>query len=121
MIVYTTRLLLPRSLVWARLILENRGVAQPYWGSLARILAITAVATPLRLAEHLLYSRQLAKVSIKHAPLFILGFGHSGTTHLQNLMTRDPNYGYLTVFRMIVPTFSLLGRGWLKRLMEKGM
>lgn len=38
MIVYTTRLLLPRSLVWARLILENRGVAQPYWGSLARIL-----------------------------------------------------------------------------------
>lgn len=108
-------------LVWARLILQNRGVARPYWGKLARILAVTAMAAPLRLAEGLLYSRQLARVSIDPSPLFILGFARSGTTHLQNLMTRDPGYGYLNAFQMVLPTFSLVGRGWLKRLMEKGM
>lgn len=108
-------------LVWARLILRNRGVAKPYWGKLARILAATAMATPLRLAEGLLYSRQVARVSIDPSPLFILGFARSGTTHLQNLMTRDPGYGYLNAFQMVLPTFSLVGRGWLKRLMEKGM
>ena len=108
-------------LVWARLILQNRGVAKPYWGKLARILAVTALAAPLRLAEGLLYSRQVARTSIDPSPLFILGFGRSGTTHLQNLMTQDPGYGYLDAFQMVLPTFSLVGRGWLKRLMEKGM
>ena len=108
-------------LVWARLILRNRGVAKPYWGKLARILAVTSLATPLRLAEGLLYSRQVARVSVDPSPLFILGFPRSGTTHLQNLMARDPGYGYLDAFQMVLPTFSLVGRGWLKRLMEKGM
>lgn len=108
-------------LVWARLVLQNRGVARPYWGKLARILAATVLATPLRLAERLLYSRQVARVSIHPSPLFLLGFARSGTTHLQNLMTRDPGYGYLTAFQMVLPTFSLVGRGWLQRLMEKSM
>ena len=108
-------------LVWLRLILANRGVARPYWGKLVRILITTGLATPLRLAEWLLHSRQIANTKLEHAPLFILGFGRSGTTHLQNLMTQDPTYGYLTTFQMVLPTFSLVGRGWLKRLMEKGM
>ena len=108
-------------LVWARLILANRGVPKPYWGKLARILITTAMATPLRLAEWLLYARQVANAQIEHAPLFVLGFARSGTTHLQNLMTRDPTYGYLTAFQMVLPTFSLVGRGRLKRLMEKNM
>ncbi len=108
-------------LVWARLILANRGVPKPYWGKLARILITTAMATPLRLAEWLLYARQIANAQIEHAPLFVLGFARSGTTHLQNLMTRDPTYGYLTAFQMVLPTFSLVGRGRLKRLMEKNM
>ena len=108
-------------LVWARLILANRGVPKPYWGKLARILITTAMATPLRLAEWLLHSHQIANAQIEHAPLFVLGFARSGTTHLQNLMTRDPTYGYLTAFQMVLPTFSLVGRGRLKRLMEKNM
>ena len=108
-------------LVWLRLIRANRGVPKPYWGKLARILATTAMATPLRLAEWLLYSRQVANTKIEHAPLFVLGFARSGTTHLQNLLTRDPTYGYLTTFQMVLPSFSLVGRGWLKRRMEKGM
>ena len=108
-------------LVWLRLILANGGVPRPYWSKLARILATTVMATPLRLAEWLLYARQIANTRIEHAPLFILGFARSGTTHLQNLMTRDPTYGYLTTFHMVVPTFSLFGRGWLKRLMKKDM
>ena len=108
-------------LVWLRLILANGGVPRPYWGKLVRILATTVMATPLRLAEWLLYARQIANTRIEHAPLFILGFARSGTTHLQNLMTRDPTYGYLTTFQMVVPTFSLFGRGWLKRLIKKDM
>ena len=108
-------------LVWARLILANRGVPKPYWGKLARILIATTLVTPLRLAEWLLYSRQIANTKIEHAPLFVVGFGRSGTTHLQNLLAQDPTYGYVSTYQIMTSTFSLVGQGWLKRLMEKGL
>lgn len=108
-------------LVWARLILANRGVSPRYWGRLAQILALSALVTPLRLAEWLRHSRRLAGVRFTEPPLFVLGFARSGTTHLQNLLAHDPRYGFLTAYQMVVPTFSLVGRGRLKRLMDKGM
>ena len=107
--------------VWARLLIANGGVPQAYWGKLAKILTLSALAAPLRLAETLLYSAKTAGTTIAGPPLFILGFARSGTTHLQNLMTRDPRYGYFTTFQGLVPTFSLMGKGWLQRLIEKGM
>ena len=107
--------------VWVRLLIANGGVPRPYWGKLAKILAMSALAAPLRLAETLLYSAKTAGTAIAGPPLFILGFARSGTTHLQNLMTRDPHYGYFTTFQGLVPTFSLMGKGWLQRLVEKGM
>lgn len=108
-------------LVWARLILANRGVSPRYWGRLAQILALSALVTPLRLAEWLRHSRKLARVRFAEPPLFVLGFARSGTTHLQNLLAHDPRYGFLTAYQMVVPTFSLIGRGRLKRLMDQGM
>lgn len=108
-------------LVWARLLLANRGVPPRYWGRLAGILALSLLATPLRAAEFLRYSRPLARTPIHPSPLFVLGFARSGTTHLQNLLAQDPRYGCVSAYQMVVPTFSLIGRGWLKRLMEKGM
>ena len=108
-------------LVWARLILANGGVPKPYWGKLVRILTAAVMATPLRLAEWLLYARQIANTKIEHAPLFVVGFGRSGTTHLQNLLARDPTYGYVSTYQIMTSTFSLVGRGWLKRRMEKGL
>ena len=108
-------------LVWLRLILANGGVPRPYWGKLARILTAAVMATPLRLAEWLLYARQIANTKIEHAPLFVVGFGRSGTTHLQNLLAQDPTYGYVSTYQIMTSTFSLVGRGWLKRRMEKGL
>ena len=107
--------------VWARLILENRGVARPYWGRAARILALSALAAPLRVAESLIHSRRVNGVVLDPPPLFILGFARSGTTHLQNLITQDARFGYFTTWQGATSAFSLIGRGRLKRLMEKGM
>ena len=108
-------------LVWLRLVLANRGVPKPYWGKLARILIATTMATPLRLTEWLLYARQIANTKIEHAPLFILGFARSGTTHLQNLLAQDHTYGCVSTYQAVTATFSLVGQGRLKRMMEKGM
>lgn len=107
--------------VWLRLIVRNRGVPKRYWGRLAGVLGLSLAAAPLRLAEAFLYAGAVAKAPIREAPIFVLGFARAGTTHLHNLLAQDPGLGYLDTFQSIVPTFSLVGRGWLQRLMERGM
>ena len=107
--------------VWARLILENRGVERPYWGRLAGVLATSAATLPLRVAETLLHSRAVARTEIREPPLFVLGFARTGTTHLLNLLSRDPNLGYVTTLQAIAPKWFLVGRGKIKSWMEQGM
>ena len=107
--------------VWARLVFENRGIARPWWGRAARILALSALAAPLRGAERLTYAGRVNAVVLEPPPLFILGFARSGTTHLQNLITQDARFGYFTTWQGAMSPFALIGRGRLKRLMEKGM
>ena len=106
---------------WLRLLWENSGVTPAYWGKVARILLVSTLASPLRLAEWLRYSRQVAQTEIDKQPLFILGFARSGTTHLHNLLQHDPQYGTVSTFQAVVPTFFLIGRGWLKRQMAKAV
>ena len=107
--------------VWARLVFENRGIARPYWGRAARTLALSALASPLRVAERLVYAERVNAVVLDPPPLFILGFARSGTTHLQNLITKDTRFGYFTTWQGMASGFALIGRGRLKRLVEKGM
>lgn len=106
--------------VWARLILEN-GVPRPYWGKLARILIASAATLPLRVAETAIYSSSLARTEIREPPLFVLGFARTGTTHLHNLLSQDPNLGYVTTFQAAAPKWFLVGRGKIQSLMAQGM
>ena len=106
--------------VWARLVLEN-GVTIPYWGKLARILLGSVATLPLRVAETVFYSRIVARTEIREPPLFVMGFARSGTTHLHNLLSQDPDLGYVTTFQAAAPKWFLVGRGKIQSLMERGM
>ena len=103
---------------WLRLARENGGIAPKYWAKFFRILATSAAVSPLRLAEKIIYAKEVKNTPIPHAPIFICGFARSGTTHLHNLLAEDPNHGAITTLQALVPTFFLLSRGRLKRLME---
>ena len=51
--------------VWLRLIADNGGVPRRYWGKLARVLGISALTAPLRVAERLCYGpSRMARVAI---------------------------------------------------------
>lgn len=106
--------------VWVRLVWRNRGIPRRYWGRFARVFALSLAATPFRVAEHAAYSRKVKRTRVD-SPLFVLGFGRSGTTHLQNLLACDPRFGCFTSYQAATAAFSLVGRGRLRRLMEKGM
>ena len=108
--------------VWLRLIADNGGVSPKYWRKLARVLAISAVFAPLRVAERLWFSRsRMSHVPIETEPLYIQGFARSGTTHLLNLFAQDSSFGVVSTFQATAAPVFLTGRGWLDRLIVKRM
>jgi omega-hydroxy-beta-dihydromenaquinone-9 sulfotransferase len=103
---------------WLRL-LQQHGFD---WQYTPRVLGITAVSTltaPLRLLERRLYGKAIDATPITHPPIFIIGYPRSGTTHLHNLLSQDPQFGYVTQFQALAPDAFLLGQKWLRPLAHK--
>ena len=108
--------------VWLRLIADNGGVPRRYWGKLARVLMISALAAPLRVAERVSYGpSKMARVKIDEPPVYIQGFGRSGTTHLLNLLAQDPAFGVVSTFQAVAAPMFLTSRGRLERLFARGV
>jgi hypothetical protein len=78
-------------------------------------LIFSALIEPLRCYERLRYGALLRRTRISEPPLFILGFGRSGTTHLHNLMWKDGRFGVVTNYQANMHPIALCGRGWLDR------
>ena len=52
-------------------------------------------------------------IGIDPTPLFILGHWRSGTTHMHNLLGKDPNHTYPTLWQVIFPdSFLVTGGCW---------
>ena len=108
--------------VWLRLIADNGGVPPRYWGKLARVLMISALAAPLRVAERVSYGpSKMARVKIDEPPVYIQGFGRSGTTHLLNLLAQDPAFGVVSTFQAVAAPMFLTCRGRLERFFARGV
>ena len=61
--------------------------------------------------EDAVYGHKLAKMEIDPDPLFIVGHWRSGTTHLHNLLGRDPRHTVPNVYQVIFPgSFLLTGK-----------
>lgn len=106
--------------VWLRLIIDNGGVPRRYWAKLAKVLAISAITAPLRIAEHVFFSpSRMERITIDKAPLFIQGFGRSGTTHLLNILAQDPSFGVVSTFQSIAAPMFLVGRGRIENLINR--
>jgi hypothetical protein len=97
------------------------GVDAPYLGRAAGRLTRGALTAPLRLHEKLRYGPRLAQTEISDPPIFILGYGRSGTTHLHNLFMQDSSLGCLTNYQSAVEPFALTGNPWMKSLMARMM
>jgi len=82
----------------------------------ARLLVLALAKTPLSWAAAAVYSGRTRRQTIA-PPLFIIGHWRSGTTHLQNLMSEDPQFGRVTLLQAAMPhEFLLLPAALKKRL-----
>jgi omega-hydroxy-beta-dihydromenaquinone-9 sulfotransferase len=89
-----------------------------YAGRGLLVLFTSVGSVPLRLWESVRYGRRIAAVRVE-APIFVIGHWRSGTTHLHNLIAQDASLGYLSMYQAMVPGCSLVGGGWLRRLLAR--
>ncbi len=97
-----------------RKLLREHEVAPRYRRRARRRLATAALVEPLRWFENLRFGKRLADTEVR-PPVFLLGYGRSGTTHLHNLLWQDPQFGVISTYQSTFPAFSLTGHGWLER------
>ena len=90
---------------WLRLLGKNGwNVSPQYAHRAAWITAFSLPSTVFGRIEDATWGRQLAGKDIDPVPLFVLGHWRSGTTHMHNLLGRDPQHTYSTVYQCVFPT-----------------
>ncbi len=78
----------------------------PSWRYVPRVFFVTlvsAVGVPFRWYESFALRERLKATRLKDDPVFIIGHWRGGTTLLHNLMTRDPQFGYITMHQALFP------------------
>jgi hypothetical protein len=74
----------------------------------------------MSLAEHLLYHNKLKHMEMK-PPIFIVGHWRSGTTHICNLLSQSPDFGFVTPVATGIPNDLLLIGRLFKPWLEKSI
>lgn len=102
--------------LWARLIATHGvdGVALP---RVVTISLTSLLGVPLKLVERARFSRAIERAPLP-APLFIIGHWRSGTTHLHNLLSRDPAFGCVSYLHCGAEGIFLGHEAYARRLMK---
>ncbi|NLT70488.1 MAG: sulfotransferase [Verrucomicrobiaceae bacterium] len=58
---------------------------------------------PLAWIEKIKYGDAIRRETLSKPPIFLIGHWRSGTTHLHNLMSRDPQFGFLKFSETAMP------------------
>ncbi len=103
-----------------RILYANGGCDARYGGRVAVLFLVSLTLLPFNWLERLLYGRQIDGQRLSDSPLIILGHDRSGTTHLLNLMSLDPQFAYTRPSQMVLPgcciLFDKLLDGVLRRI-----
>lgn len=70
---------------------------------------------PSSVIESIKYDNIIKSTEITKPPIFIIGFWRSGTTHLHNLMVKDPQFGFVSQFSVAYPQ-SFIVNSWMKNI-----
>lgn len=73
---------------------------------------------PFRILEEVNYSDKIRKHKLEKDPIFIIGHWRSGTSFLQYLLGKDPQFAYMNKFQVVFPDIFLHSERFLKPLVE---
>lgn len=87
---------------WMRLLIENQfNLSLKRIPQIFFITLLVVFFTPFGWIEALLFNRKVKNIKLEKDPLFILGHWRNGTTFLQELLIRNPNHNYMSMFESI--------------------
>ncbi len=90
-----------------------------------RILATAVVGLrqPFTALENLNWKARIRDYKLPNDPIFIVGHWRSGTTHLHNLLSRDPQFAFLDFGQTAMPhnllSHNKLGRHFISKALPK--
>ena len=88
---------------WMKMLIINGSFAFKYIHRVTIINILSAIGIPFRAYEHWKFDKVIRKIKINKPPIFILGHWRSGTTHLHNILTQDPQFGYISMLEASFP------------------
>lgn len=92
-------------------LIRRHGVTRRSALPLSIALAVSLLKTPASLVEHGWTLARRPRGGLPEAPVFILGHWRSGTTHLYNIMSKAPAFGFVSPFATALPwDFLITGR-----------
>jgi omega-hydroxy-beta-dihydromenaquinone-9 sulfotransferase len=103
------------------MIRSGGGIDRGYRRRALFVLFIGLITAHVRLLERWAYGKRLRNLQVEHPPIFIVGHWRTGTTFLHNLMTQDPNLGYVSTLQAFAPECFLWGRHAIEPIMSRFM
>ncbi len=105
-------------ITWFKVLFKNHfAIGLPFVPKALFITATAFLNGPFQLLERAIYSKRIRKTKVEK-PVFILGHPRSGTTYLQYLLSRDPQFAYCSTFEGLVPHIFLTGGKSLQKTMQ---
>jgi len=76
--------------------------------------------SPFQLYERLKYNKRISKIKVER-PVFIIGHPRSGTTYLQYVLSKDPNFCFCSTNDALIPNAFLSIGGFTRWILKKAM
>jgi hypothetical protein len=93
-------------------LIRRCGLESPDIRRLSVEFLLSALLTPVEVIEDLVFEKRIQSNTINTGPVFLVGHWRSGTTHLHNLLSQDPQFGFSSLFHTVFPktffTFEVL-------------
>ena len=103
---------------WLRLLHENP--ITPEHKKQVRFMSVVSFILGIpAFLEWLIFYIPIKRTKLKKDPIYIVGHWRTGTTYLQNLLTRDPQFGWFDPIKTITFNNCILLKPILKRVMGK--
>lgn len=93
---------------WIQLVKRNGGIDRHYLHKALFITITSVFIAPVRFLFKIKYESKINNTVIQHPPIFIIGHWRSGTTYLHELLSKDPQFCYVTLWDSLLPDSGLI-------------
>ena len=104
---------------WIKMLAQYRFAVNPRHAH--RVLGITlasGIHSALALLEKAFHGNRIRNAVVDPPPLFIIGHWRTGTTHLHELLTKDPDHSFANTYECFDPNHFLLTEGTTDRALR---